>query len=395
MTPLQNNGKEPEELDLGTNYIGIDKLPDASFSKKRRAEKRRRKRKTAKIILIISLSVLGVFLALIIAVFAMILAGKNQMLLGDKAVITPPENITEIAPEDDGKIINYKGKTYEFNKSITSILCMGVDRNHLTEGETLGGNGQSDTNFLLTIDTASGEVNAIAINRDTMVDVSSYSVGGEYIGTKKQQLCLGYAAGDGKEKSCENMVQSVSNLFYGIPISAYMAIDLNAIGVLNEALGNNITVTSPDSFYSGIYGVSFEEGKETVLDSSQKAAAFVRHRDVTKLDSNIKRMQRQKQYLQKFSAAAIKKTKENITFPITLYNLITDYNVNSITAPKISYLTSCVITGMEKPRVNFIGVEGELKESETLQNGERKAEFIVDEQKLFELILKVYYKETN
>lgn len=394
MTPLQNNGNEPEELDLGTNYIGLDKLSNSSFSsKKRRAEKRRKKRKTAKVILIISLSLLGIFLALLITFVAMILAGKNQMLLGDQAVITPPETITGIAGENDGKTINYKGKTYELNKNITSILCMGVDRNQLTEGESLGGNGQADANFLLTIDTASGEVNAIAINRDTMVEMSSYSVSGKYMGTIKQQLCLGYAAGDGKEMSCENMVQAVSNLFYGIPISAYIAIDLNAIGVLNEALGNNLTVTSPDSFYSSFYQASFEEGKETILDSPQKAVAFVRHRDVTKLDSNIKRMERQKQYLQKFSAAAIKKTKENITFPITLYNLITDYNVNSITAPKISYLTSCVITGMRNPKVNFMGIEGEIIESETPQNGVKKAEFIVDEQKLFELILDVYYKE--
>ncbi len=395
MTPLQNNGNEPEELDLGTDYIGIGKTPDPAFSRKRRAEKRRRKRKSTKIILIISLCLLGIFLALMIAVFALILTGKNQMMLGEQAVITLPETITDVAPEDDGKIINYMGKTYELNKNITSILCMGVDRNELKVGESLGANGQADANFLLTIDTVSGEVNAISINRDAMVETASYSAGGEYLGTKKQQLCLGYAAGDGKEKSCENMVQSVSSLFYGIPISAYIAIDLNAIGVLNEAVGNNITVTSPDSFYSSIYGVSFEAGKEVLLDSPQKAAAFVRQRDITKLDSNVTRMQRQKQYLQKFSTAAIQKTKENITFPITLYNLISDYNVNSMTAPKISYLTSCVIGGMKNPKVNFINVEGELIESETLQSGEKKAEFIVDEQKLFELILDVFYQEIN
>ena len=29
------------------------------------------------------------------------------------------------------------GKTYELNKNVTAILCMGVDRNELKEGETL------------------------------------------------------------------------------------------------------------------------------------------------------------------------------------------------------------------------------------------------------------------
>ena len=191
------------------------------------------------------------------------------------------------------------------------------------------------------------------------------------------------------------MVDAVSNLFYGIPISTYIAIDLQAIGIMNEAVGNDITVTSPDSFYTGIYGVSFEKDKEVVLDTPQKAAAFVRQRDITKLDSNVTRMQRQKQYLQKFSSAAIKKTKENITFPITLYNMIDEYNVNTLTAPKLSYLTSRVVGGMKSPKVEFLSVEGKLKQAEILKDGERKAEFHVNEEKLFELILDVFYVETE
>ena len=395
MTPLQNNENEPEELDLGTDYIGVEKVFDHSVLEKKAEVRKEKKRKATKIILIVALSLLGVFLALTITIFALVLTGKNQMLLGEEAVITLPDSITDVAPEDEGKTIIHNGKIYEFNKNITAILCMGIDREELKEGETLGANGQADANFLMTIDTASGKVKAIAINRDTMVEMAAYSTSGKYLGTKKQQLCLSYAAGDGKKKSCENMVDSVSNLFYGIPISAFIAIDLQAIGIMNEAVGNNITVTSPDSFYSGIYGVSFEAGKEVVLDTPKKAAAFVRQRDITKLDSNVTRMARQKQYLQKFSATAIKKTKENITFPITLYNLIADYNVNNMTVPKLSYLTSRVVGGMKAPKVEFLSVAGELKEAEVLKDGERKAEFHVDEQKLFELILDVFYDEVK
>ena len=395
MTPLQNNENEPEELQLGTDYIGVEKVSDPSVLEEQSRERKEKKRKSTKVILIVALSLLGVFLALTITIFALVLTGKNQMLLGEEAVITLPDSITDVAPENEGKTITHKGKTYELNENVTAMLCMGIDRNELKEGDTLGANGQADANFLLTIDTVSGEVKAIAINRDTMVEMATYSAGGKYLGTKKQQLCLSYAAGDGKEKSCENMMSSISNLFFGIPISSYIAIDLKAIGIMNEAIGNNITVTSPDSFYSGIYGVSFEAGKEVLLDTPEKAAAFVRQRDITKLDSNVTRMQRQKQYLQKFSSAAIKKTKESITFPITLYNLIEDYNVNTMTIPKISYLTSRVVGGMKTPRVEFLSVEGKLKEAEVLQDGERKAEFHVDEQKLFELILDVFYSEVK
>ena len=66
-----------------------------------------------------------------------------------------------------------------------------------------------------------------------------------------------------------------------------------------------------------------------------------------------------------------------------------------MTIPKISYLTSRVVGGMKTPRVEFLSVEGKLKEAEVLQDGERKAEFHVDEQKLFELILDVFYYEVK
>ncbi len=395
MIPLQNNGSEPKEIDLSEDFIGLENIGNVKkqISKRERAHKRDKKRKTSKVIIVISLTLLGIILALMITAFTLILIGKNQMLKNQDASIEIPETVVDVAPEDEGKIIKYKGKTYELNKNITSILCMGVDKNELGSSQSYGANGQADANFLLVVDTKSGRVSAIAINRDTMVEVNSYSSGGEFLGTKSEQLCLGFAAGDGKEKSCENMVKSVSNLFYGIPISSYIAIDLKAIGILNDALGNNISVVSPDSFYSSMYGVSFTKGKETVLDSPQKAAAFVRHRDITQLDSNVTRMQRQKQYLQKFATTSIVQTKKDITFPITLYNIISDYNVNNINVSKISYLTSCVIGGMKNPKVDFLSIKGELKEAEVLSDGERKAEFHVDEEALFELILDVYYVE--
>ena len=396
MTPSQNNPESNEELDLGIGYIGIAEAEKKQAEKsRRRKEERRKKYKRTKKIVITSICLLSVVLVLMITAFTLILVGKNQMLQSNNAVVKVPETVENAVPEDDGKTITYKGATYKLNPNVTSILCMGIDKNNLDSSQGFGKNGQSDANFLLTIDTATGEINAIAINRDTMVEMKSYTDSGNYIGMVNQQLCLSYANGDGKEKSCENMVDSVSNLFYGIPISSYVAIDLNAIGTLNEAVGNNISVTSPDSFYSSVYGVSFTKGEKTILDSPQKAAAFVRQRDITKLDSNITRMQRQKQYLQRFANAAINKTKEDITFPISLYNIISDYNVNNLNTAKISYLTSCVISGMDNPHVNFLSVKGKLQESETLQNGEKKAEFIVDDQALFELILDVYYQKVG
>ena len=87
------------------------------------------------------------------------------------------------------------------------------------------------------LDTKTGKSRLIAISRDTMTDVNVYSDLGNFIGTEKLQLCLAYTYGDGKEKSCENTVRAVSRLFYGMPVAAYAALDLDAITVLTDAVG--------------------------------------------------------------------------------------------------------------------------------------------------------------
>jgi len=237
--------------------------------------------------------------------------------------------------------------------------------------------------FLLVVDTKRAKATAIAINRDTMVDTNIYSDSGIFLGAEEQQLCLAFAAGDGKEKSAQNMKKCVSNLLYGIPVNSHIAIDLKAIGILNELVGG-VTVTSPESFTTG-YGVSFEKGKTYTLYTQQEAESYVRYRNVAKLESNVARITRQKDYLKGFAKSAVKKTKENITFPLTLYNEISGYNINDLNAAKITFLTSCLIRGRENVNLSFKNIEGEVT------MGETHAEFRPDKDKLFELILEVFY----
>ena len=133
-----------------------------------------------------------------------------------------------------------------YNEDLVSILFLGVDKEAFEEGGTVGDGkaGQADALFLLVLDTKTGKSRLIAISRDTMTDVNVYSDLGNFIGTEKLQLCLAYTYGDGKEKSCENTVRAVSRLFYGMPVAAYAALDLDAIAVLTDAVGGvEVTVT--------------------------------------------------------------------------------------------------------------------------------------------------------
>ena len=53
----------------------------------------------------------------------------------------------------------------------------------------------------------------------------------------------------------------------------------------------------------------------------------------------VVKKQRQKQFLTEYSKAAIAKTKSDITFPITLYNLCKGRNINNLNISKITFLT--------------------------------------------------------
>ena len=50
-----------------------------------------------------------------------------------------------------------------------------------------------------------------------------------------------------EEASCENTLNAVENLLEGADIEYYVAMNMDAIGILNDALGG-VTVTLEDDF---------------------------------------------------------------------------------------------------------------------------------------------------
>ena len=168
----------------------------------------------------------------------------------------------------------YNGETYQFNEKVTNVLCIGVDKRNLDENnnsKVKASGGQADVLMLVSIDTSNGKITLFNISRDSMVDVTMYSAGGAYAGTEKQQICLSYSYGDGKESSCENTVNSVQRLFYNIPINTYFSLDLDGISALNDSVGG-VDVVSPETIGEFVEGESYHL-------VGQQAESFVRTRD--------------------------------------------------------------------------------------------------------------------
>lgn len=357
--------------------------PDSRARKKSsRKQKAPRKKKGPLIAVLIIFGILVLLLVTAVgAYFYLNKKGEAQLKKNQSiASITAPE---EASSEDDGKTIVYNGAKYKYNEDNINILFMGVDRDMQDTGEkVIGENGQADVLIWAALDSKTGHLSLINISRDAMVDVNKYNVEDKYLGTDKMQLCLAYSYGDGKEKSCENTLQSVSRLMYGMPVNAYVAIDYSAIAPLNDAIGGVTVNVLEDLTQSD----SALKAGETVTLHGEQAQTYVRSRNTEVLDSNNQRMERQKQYIDAFLQQAISQTKKNLTLPVTLYNDVSDYMVTNISASEVTHLATLMIQNGVSGG-DILTVPGEVTQ------GDVYAEFNPDDKELYKLILSVFYKE--
>lgn len=342
-------------------------------------KKRKKHKKLKKVLLIL----LCIFLALLIitgAVFAYLYySGKSQFEQENVNINLP----AEIKAEDNGQTVFYKGKKYIYDDNIKTILCIGVDKNTETQqkAEYFGEAGQADALYLLCIDNAEKQYNVISINRDSMIDVDEYDVTGKYLGTKTEQACLSFAYGDGKEKSCKNTVKAISRMLYNIPINTYFSLNKACIPNLNDMVdGVEVPEFDNDGNKTG----------KTIFLNGKAAYKYIHDRDITKLNSNVIRMERQKSYIQSFAKKTIQKTKEDITTPLDLFDTISIYSTTSLNASKITYLTTNAFSDRNDIEINFKSIAGKLNAGK-----DGYTEFNVDSDSLMDLVIEVFYDEVK
>lgn len=333
------------------------------------------KHKKLKFFLITLLSLL-LIIAIIFGVLNYI--GRKKLLNYKSLHVNVPSGIQY---EDDGKIVYYNGHTYKFNDNIASILFMGIDNRKLKDNAVAGTGGQADALYLFTYDTSSGHIKVLSLNRDTMTDISRYDEGGNYVDTATAQLCLAYAYGDGKQTSAENQVTATERLLYNIPINAYYAIDLDAIKILNDDVGG-VKVTPEYTFGS------FTRG-QTVTLKGDMAEEFVRHRDTSLLDDNLRRMDCQKQYLTAFATSIVPAIRKDFHVSLDLYQDTTTNTVTNISTPILTYLGWSLATNYTG--LNMQSTSGKYVDSPK----DSSAEYKVSKKKLFETVLDFYYKQVD
>ena len=277
----------------------------------------------------------------------------------------------------------FEGVHYRYNEDILTFLFMGIDKMSEVEvvEEGIEG-GQSDANFLLVLNPHTKEISVIGIPRDTMTEVEAYTAKGTYWKSMTAQLAIQHGYGDGAEVSCERTVQAVSNLFYGLPINGYCAINMGAVPLINDAVGG-VDLQAIETLDFGEYRI--EAGDQLHLEG-MNAYYYLHNRDITKDRSAAGRLQRQKQYLTAYAAKAMDAIKKDVTFPVSLYGTLSKYMVTDISVDEVGYLATQVLN-YSFDSDNMHVLEGQITE------GEKYEEFWVDEDALYRLILDTFYEE--
>lgn len=280
--------------------------------------------------------------------------------------------------QESENYISYNGQRYQHNDHLRTYLYMGIDKDGpVTEAEDSVSGGQSDAMFLIVVDSEKKTISVLSINRNAMTDVDVYDKDGNFVETRKLQICLQHGFGDGMRTSCQRSVDAVSNLLYGEPVSGYIAMNMDAMPMMNDSVGG-VTVEVLDDLTSPSRNVSLHKG-ETVTLNGDEAYVYLRSRDINEFDSATERLNRQMQYIQALVKQA--KSKDTATL-VSAYDAITDYIVTNVDVPNLVNK----LTTYEFDDSRMYTIPGETK------MGEQYEEYHVDEDALYQVMLDIFYK---
>ena len=289
---------------------------------------------------------------------------------------------TGVSEENDSVEIAtlfYNGQQYIYKERLTSLLILGIDDAELLESATARNQSQADFLLLAVFDPDSRECTLIQLNRDTMCDVPVLDADGNYVGLVNEQLALSHTYGNGMESSCENTVFAVSRLLYGVEISNYFALTMDAIPVLNDLVGG-VTVTIEDDFSA--VDPTLVMG-ETVTLTAENVEHFVRERwGIEEEPTNLNRMMRQRAYMYGLVEGLKEAVADDSSFVLAAYSAISK-----------SLVTDCSIEELFDYADRFSGYtlrEIVSPEGEAVL-GEKFMEFYADEEDLQRLVLETFY----
>ena len=345
--------------------------------RKKKRHHSRRKKILKRVAIVVGILV-AIAVVIAIAAFAFMKSGESAVKQANTADNIQADD--SAVTYDEGRTVEYNGKTYALNENIVSVAVIGYDRQteEVVPGKSVG---QADAVMVLAVNLDTGETTGIGIPRDSMVEVGEF-MGDTFTGMSTMQLCLAYAYGDGGELSSQYTASAASRVLYNMPVNYYFSLDMDGVGALADAIGG-VSLTPTQS----IPGTNIVEGEPTVLFGSN-ALKYVQWRDTSVLTSSLDRQTRQSQFVETFCKQALSSAQGNVGTLVNLYTTASNYAVTNLGLNEFSYLASSVLaTGITS--VDMTTLQG------TMQQGDKFAEFYLDKTNVYETVLNVYYHEVG
>lgn len=293
-----------------------------------------------------------------------------------------------IAWEDDWTV--YEDKIYEYNEDTLNFVLMGIDKSgelSTTENYKYSTVGQADSIFLVSLNQKDKKVSIIGIPRNSMVEVEVFNSDKQVIETMYDALCLQYPYAGGGAEGLTQMKESVSELFYDLPIHGACAISFDAIAKIVDMIGG-VEVTIPDDMTA--LKSSYTKGS-TITLTKKNVLEYLRYRDSETLGSPTTRLTRQKDFIQSAIKVVIQKVKENPTIVSDIYQSIMPYMNTDITLDKAVYLAKQAI-GYSITSDDFYQLTGTDK-ANYYNSSDYYDEYYLDEEALKEVFMKVFYTQ--
>jgi LCP family protein required for cell wall assembly len=279
--------------------------------------------------------------------------------------------------QEQQEMTYFNGDWYVAREDIETLLVLGLDKFEEQTAEGYLNNEQADFILLLVLDHAQKQVRAIQLNRDTMTEIQILGVTGASSGSFTGQLALAHTYGSGGTDSCANAATAVSKLLYGASIDHYVSMTMDGVARLDDLVGG-VSLEILDDF-SGIDD-RLVKGETVKLDG-QMALTYVRARGGLEDSTNLRRMERQRQYLGAFQEQLEMCVAQDSSFILESILQVSDYLVSDCTVEQLSELSGEISQyGVSEIET----LEGETKQGEYM-------EFYADEQALQALVMDVFY----
>lgn len=290
---------------------------------------------------------------------------------------------TTITNYEESRAIYIGDTRYLPDPDIFTFLLVGVDKlGAVEESNSYNNNEQADFIALIAYDKNKNTCKILHINRDTMADVPVLGIAGKKAGTAFEQIALAHTYGDGTKVSARNTVSAIETLLGGITINNYAVMKMDAVKIINDEVGGvpveiteDLTAIDP----------SFVKGA-TVNLLGDTALQYIRRRTDVSDGTNLSRMTRQQAYILSFYNQLKSKLGSNNRFISDTFFEANDYIVTDCDFARLNELQEYI---SNFPDATIYEIPGDAK------MGDEYVEYYVDEDKLKQLCVDLFYVEAN